>query len=187
MVLLNTNNFKQIYLTHRLNSNKCYHSESQITLEFWQWRGTPHSQDLHNRSIIIRSCFVLFPEYSFLAMGSYSFVLSAVTIFSVQPTGQFSIKFWFSEDHNFVKKFIFLMYEVHTIGFQTFFVCSFKIIIDSWKFSMLLLTKFSDFNFKWTATVAIGIHPTKAWLSLLVNFKNTIWHFRRTIWIKILF
>ena len=27
----------------------------------------------------------------------------------------------------------------------------------------------------------IGIHPTKAWLSQLVNFKNAIWHSRRTI------
>ena len=42
----------------------------------------------------------------------------------------------------------------------------------------------------WTATAAIGIHPTKAWLSQLVNFKNATWtwgHFRRTICNKILF
>ena len=31
------------------------------------------------------------------------------------------------------------MYEVHTISFQTFFVWAFKIVIDSWKFSMFLL------------------------------------------------
>ena len=30
-------------------------------------------------------------------------------------------------------------YEVHTISFQTFFVSAFKIVVDSWKFSMLLL------------------------------------------------
>ena len=30
-------------------------------------------------------------------------------------------------------------YEGHTISFQTFFVCAIKIVIDSWKFSMLLL------------------------------------------------
>ena len=29
-------------------------------------------------------------------------------------------------------------YEVHTISFQTFFVWAFKIVVDSWKFSMLL-------------------------------------------------
>ena len=46
---------------------------------------------------------------------------------------------------------------------------------------MRWLTKFYDFRFKSTATAAIGIHPTKAWLSQLVNFKNLIWHFRRTI------
>ena len=47
---------------------------------------------------------------------------------------------------------------------------------------MRWLTKFYDFSFKWTATAGIGIHPTKPWLSQLVNFKNAIWtwgHFRR--------
>ena len=53
---------------------------------------------------------------------------------------------------------------------------------------MRWLTNFYDFRFKWTATAAIGIHPTKARLSQLVNFKNAIWtwgHFRRTICNKI--
>ena len=40
---------------------------------------------------------------------------------------------------------------------------------------MRWLTNFYDFNFKWTATGTIGIHPTKAWLSQLVIFKNAIW------------
>ena len=40
---------------------------------------------------------------------------------------------------------------------------------------MRWLINFYDFRFKWTATAAIGIHPTKAWLSQLVNFKNEIW------------
>ena len=31
------------------------------------------------------------------------------------------------------------IYEVHTISFQTFFLQAFKIVLDSWKFSMLLL------------------------------------------------
>ena len=31
------------------------------------------------------------------------------------------------------------IYEVHMISFQTFFVWAFKIVVDSWKFSMLLL------------------------------------------------
>ena len=43
---------------------------------------------------------------------------------------------------------------------------------------MRWLTNFYDFSFKWTATAAIGIHTTKAWLSQLVRFKNAIWHFR---------
>ena len=36
------------------------------------------------------------------------------------------------------------IYEVHTISFQTFFVFVFKIVIDSWKFSILLLYIFWD-------------------------------------------
>ena len=36
------------------------------------------------------------------------------------------------------------------------------------------LTNFYDFKFKSTVTAAIGIHPSKAWLSQLVNFKNAI-------------
>ena len=31
------------------------------------------------------------------------------------------------------------IHEVHTISFQTFFVWAFKIVVDSWKFTMLLL------------------------------------------------
>ena len=52
---------------------------------------------------------------------------------------------------------------------------------------MRWLTNFYDFRFKWTATAGIGIYSTKAWLSQLVNFKNAMWHFRRTICNKILF
>ena len=86
------------------------------------------------------------------------------------------------------------MYMVYSISFQTFFTWASKIVIDSWKFSMLLLYILWDDRpifmisaFKWTATAAIGIHPTKAWLSQLVNFKSAIWHFRRIICYKILF
>ena len=63
--------------------------------------------------------------------------------------------------------------------FPDFFVQAFKIVVDSWKFSMLLLyilwlTNFYDFSFKSTATAAIGIHPTKTWLLQLVKFKNQL-------------
>ena len=51
---------------------------------------------------------------------------------------------------------------------------------------MRWLTNFYDFRLKWTTTAGIRIHPTKAWLSQLVNFKNAIWHFRRMIYNKIL-
>ena len=36
-------------------------------------------------------------------------------------------------------------------------------------------TNSDDFTLKWTATAGIGIHPTKARLSQLLNFKNAIW------------
>ena len=40
---------------------------------------------------------------------------------------------------------------------------------------MRWLIKFFNFRFKWTATAGFGIHPTKAWLSEIVNLKNAIW------------
>ena len=77
--------------------------------------------------------------------------------------------------------------------FPDFFVQAFKIVVDPWKFTMLLLYILWD---DWpifmisASNKRIGIHPTKPWLSQLVNFKNAIWmsgHFRRTICNKILF
>ena len=53
---------------------------------------------------------------------------------------------------------------------------------------MRWLINFHDFRFKGTTTAVIQIHPTKTWLSQLVNFKNEIWtrgHFRRTTCYKI--
>ena len=78
--------------------------------------------------------------------------------------------------------------------FPYFFVQAFKIVILNIQYVIAIhlirwLTTFYDFSFKWTATAAIGIHPTKAWLSQLVNFKNAIFtwgHFTRTICNKIL-
>ena len=77
--------------------------------------------------------------------------------------------------------------------FPDFFVQAFKIVVDSWELSMLFLYILRD---DWPIFMISGsnqqlqIHPTKAWLSQLVNFKNAIWtwgHFRRTICNKILF
>ena len=42
--------------------------------------------------------------------------------------------------HSFFNSLASLSYEVHSISFQTCFVQAFKIVIDSWKFSMLLLS-----------------------------------------------
>ena len=76
--------------------------------------------------------------------------------------------------------------------FPDFFVQAFKFVINSsvcYCYTSCEMTdQFYDFRFKWRATAAIGIHPTKTWLSQLVNFQNAIWtwgHFRRTICNKI--
>ena len=52
---------------------------------------------------------------------------------------------------------------------------------------MIWLTNFYDFRLKLTATAAIGIHPTKSWLSQLANLKNAIWHFKERYAIKFCF
>ena len=52
---------------------------------------------------------------------------------------------------------------------------------------MRWLTNFYDFRFKWTATARIGIHPTKSWLSQLMNFKNAIWTLEERYAIKFCF
>ena len=52
---------------------------------------------------------------------------------------------------------------------------------------MRWLTNFYEFRFKWTATTGIGIHPTKAWLSQPVNFKNVIWTLEERYAIKFCF
>ena len=52
---------------------------------------------------------------------------------------------------------------------------------------MRWLTDFYDFRFKWTTIAGIGIQPTKAWLSQLVNFKNAIWTLEELCAIKFCF
>ena len=47
------------------------------------------------------------------------------------------------------------MYEGHTISFQTFFVWAFKIVVDSWKFSMLLLYILWD---DWSIFIISGLN-----------------------------
>ena len=43
-----------------------------------------------------------------------------------------------------IETLILMNYEVNTISFQTFFVWAFKIVVDSWKFSILLLYSLWD-------------------------------------------
>ena len=44
----------------------------------------------------------------------------------------------------FISIYFFIMYEVHTISFQTFFVWACKLVVDSWNFAMLLLYMLRD-------------------------------------------
>ena len=88
------------------------------------------------------------------------------TLSQVKVRGTFN-KF---PDFFFVQAFNILKLKIHSV---------ISIHLMRW------LTNFYDFGFKCTAIAAIRIHSTKAWLSQLVNFKNPIWHFRRTICNKI--
>ena len=78
--------------------------------------------------------------------------------------------------------------------FQDFLIQAFEVDVDSWNFTMLLLYILWD---DWLIFMISGSKErllqelehtllNKAWLSQLVNFKNAIWHFRRTICNKIL-
>ena len=81
-------------------------------------------------------------------------------------------------------------YVVHSISFQTFLCTHLKLSKIQYVIAIHLmrwLTNFYDFRFKWTATAAIGIHPTKTWLSQLENFKNAIWTLGERFAIKFCF
>ena len=86
---------------------------------------------------------------------------------------------------------------VYTISFQTFLVPAFKIVIDSWKSSILLLYILWD---DWPILMISGSNePLQQQLEYTLLkpdclsweiLKNAIWtwrHFRRTICNKILF
>ena len=76
----------------------------------------------------------------------------------------------------------------HSISFQAFFVQAFKIVGDSYKFSMLLLYILWDDR---TIFMISGsneqLQQQLEYTLQLMNFKNAIWYFRRTICNKILF
>ena len=50
-----------------------------------------------------------------------------------------STTWWWWISLYFVSQLLYYWYEVHTIRSQTFFERAFKIVVDSWKFTMLLL------------------------------------------------
>ena len=84
------------------------------------------------------------------------------------------------------------MYVVHSISFQTFLYRHLKLsqtLENSlcYCYTSYEMTNFYDFSFKWTATAGTGIHPTKAWLSQLGNFKNAIWTLEERYAIKFCF
>ena len=71
----------------------------------------------------------------------------------------------------FNAKYSSYIYMVHSVSFQTFlhwhlnrrWLIKIQYVIAI--HLMIWLTNFYDFRFKRTATAAIGIHPTKAWIS----------------------
>ena len=79
-------------------------------------------------------------------------------------------------------QFCFDTYVAHSISFHSICFCAgtynwcrlLKIQYVIAIHRMWWLTNFYDFRSKWTAMAAIGTHPTKTWLSQLVNFKNAI-------------
>ena len=80
-------------------------------------------------------------------------------------------------------------HEVHTISFQTFFVWVLKIVVDPWKFTMLLLYILWD---DWPIFLISGSneHLEQKFEYTLLKpdcFKCAIWYFSRTICNKILF
>ena len=187
--------------------DRTLYSGPEWTREQWQWRGTPHSLKLQyywNLTIRLFFCHILDTCWGEVL----PLCREAVSVFyHPLPTGQkCRLCGDRNETFNHIRKcrkqakianiFHFLMIRGVFNKFPDFFVRAFKIVVDSWKFTVIAihlmkwLTNFYDFRFKWIATPAIGIHPTRAWLSRLVNFKSAIWtwgHFRRTICNKILF
>ena len=85
------------------------------------------------------------------------------------------------------------MYVVHLISFQTFLYrhLKFSYTLENsvcYCYTCYEMTdQFLWFRFKWTATAAIGIHPTRAWMLQQVNFKNAIWTLEERSAIKFCF
>ena len=66
-------------------------------------------------------------------LGSPCHFPSKVTIYTTDTSRYASMYVW-------IRIWVYVcMYDGHTISFQTFFVWVFNIVVDSWKFSMLLL------------------------------------------------
>ncbi len=83
------------------------------------------------------------------------------------------------------------IYEVHTVSLQTFIVGYLKLSYTLENAICYCYTYYEmKDSFLWFQVQMKSRNwnnLTKAWLSLLMNFKNTIWHFRRTICSKIMF
>ena len=84
------------------------------------------SHEIYQFKWWIKKYFYLF------SIGFYISNYNLNFIFNLNSTSNFCNKICWLID-------VILMYEVHTISFQTFFVWVFKIVVDSWKFTMLLL------------------------------------------------
>ena len=122
--------FKTTYLTNIWDLNRYYHTENRVDPGVMAMKGYSALQKPQNRRITIICSYAYLghpsPEVEIvllLCRGYSQHILS--------PTDKLRFRF--------MRSFLKLKYEVHTISFQIFFVKAFKIVVDFWKFSMLLL------------------------------------------------
>ena len=76
-----------------------------------------------------------------IKVPSYKYkVLIASESISLFLSLSLSLSLIHTHTHTHTHTYIYIyIYEVHTISLPTFFVWAFKIVVDSWKYSMLLL------------------------------------------------
>ena len=138
--------------------------------------GLKHTSSGIIRHNVIAFIFLHFVLLDTRVLNSFIFALTYIYIYTqISRCGYLQVRGAYDKFRD--------VFRIGIYNCHSFFKIHYVIAIHL----MRWLTNFDDFSFKWTATAVIGIHPTKAWLSQLVNFKNAMWPFRRTICNKIVF
>ena len=74
-------------------------------------------------------------------------LLNPLSVFWLSHFSNYFFTHTHTHTHTHIYIYIYIyIYKVHTIGFQTFFVQAFTIVVNSWKFSVLLLYILWDEN-----------------------------------------